>query len=275
MEARVRDLEGLVAQLQGDLAERTQGMDKMTDNCKSIETQLEELQSRNLQMKSTLASAMSSIQKEKEDFMDAVGVKLAQGENQIGVIIQEATKRFDQIEGGAREKFDQVEHDLREIYQRTAISVKELETRVSGLERGGGGGDRDGKSYLPQKSILPKIFEDKLEEWRRWTEDVADYIDTQCKGVKEVRYIDSMHLSWRVWGRKGLSHSLDRLCSRLRVSRRGLRRHDARGDVALSARCVVKLLSRLKKRQETFQLRVYTGKLPAPQQSPHRQAQRS
>ena len=194
MEARVMALEDSVKQIREDLRIKSENIDQIKKDHEDLEAAMEkakgvmdEVQSRNVDIRSTLATAMTNIQKEKDDFMDAVGLKLAQGENQIGVIIQEATKRFDQIEGGARTKFEQLENDLREIYQRTANSVKEIEARVAGLEQGGGGGDREGgKSYLPQKSILPKVFEDKLEEWRRWTGDVADYIDTQCKGVKEL-----------------------------------------------------------------------------------------
>ena len=190
----MQTLEEKVKQMQDDLESKGQSIDQFKKNYENLDMEMqkanrvmEEVQSRNADIRSTLATAMTNIQKEKDDFMDAVGLKLAQGENQIGVIIQEATKRFDQIEGGARAKFEQLENDLREIYQRTANSVKDLEARVAGLEHGAGGGDREGgRSYLPQKSILPKVFEDKLEEWRRWTGDVADYIDTQCKGVKEL-----------------------------------------------------------------------------------------
>src|SRR6266699_1906643 len=61
----------------------------------------------------------------------------------------------------------------------------------------------------------------------------------RCR-IRQARYIDSLHLSWRLWGRsKGTSHGLDRVIARLRVRVSGARRHDARGDVMLLARCVV------------------------------------
>ncbi len=83
-------------------------------------------------------------------------------------------------------------------------------------------------------------------------------------GVRETRYIDSMHLSWRVWGRaRGVSHGLDGVVSRLRVKADGARRHDARGDVALLARCVVSLLDRLALGGAERPVNVYPCVLPA------------
>lgn len=82
--------------------------------------------------------------------------------------------------------------------------------------------------------------------------------------VRDARYIDSMHLSWRVWGRaRGMSHGLDSVVSRLRVRTAGVKRHDARGDVALLARCVVGLLERLERVADPGRVLVYPCVLPA------------
>ena len=188
MEARLAEMEKKLEATEQKAVESMKHKKDVEDKVNRMQTAMDDTNSRVNDMRTTLATAMSSIQKEKDEFMDAVAVKLAQGENQIGVIIQEATKRFDQIEVGAQAKFTQLENDLKEIYQRTATSVREMEVKIANLEQHGahGGGERDGRSYLPQKSMIPKVFEDKLEEWRRWTEDVSDYIDTQCKGVKEL-----------------------------------------------------------------------------------------
>jgi DNA polymerase III epsilon subunit-like protein len=82
--------------------------------------------------------------------------------------------------------------------------------------------------------------------------------------LRPVRYIDSMHLSWQVWGRgAGVSHSLDHVVSRLGVPRGDVRRHDARGDVLLLARCVTALLDRMARVRRACRLSVYRGELPA------------
>jgi DNA polymerase III epsilon subunit family exonuclease len=88
--------------------------------------------------------------------------------------------------------------------------------------------------------------------------------DRRRCSVRQVSYIDSLHLSWGVWGRaRGVSHALDRVVSRLRVATEGIRRHDARGDVALLSRCVVKLLDRLERSADEHSVNVYPCVLPA------------
>ena len=42
------------------------------------------------------------------------------------------------------------------------------------------------KGCLPQKSMIPKNFTDKADEWRSWQEEVADYVDTVTPGMKKV-----------------------------------------------------------------------------------------
>jgi DNA polymerase III epsilon subunit family exonuclease len=83
-------------------------------------------------------------------------------------------------------------------------------------------------------------------------------------GLRQVPYIDSMHLSWQVWGRgRGLSHGLDSVIARLGVATAGVRRHDARGDVDLLARCVLDLVARASRLRRLASLSVYNCHLPA------------
>ena len=49
-----------------------------------------------------------------------------------------------------------------------------------------GSGHAHQRGYLPQKSMIPKTFSDKHEEWRVWQEEVADYIDTMTPGMKKI-----------------------------------------------------------------------------------------
>jgi DNA polymerase III alpha subunit (gram-positive type) len=84
------------------------------------------------------------------------------------------------------------------------------------------------------------------------------------QGLRPASYIDSMHLSWQLWGRaRGVSHSLDGVVSRLRVRAGDVRRHDARGDVLLLARCVEELLGRMARARRDYRLSIYRCHLPA------------
>jgi len=93
------------------------------------------------------------------------------------------------------------------------------------------------------------------------------FILSACSGRgrkgREVRYLDSMHLSWLVWGRaRGVSHSLDAVVSRLSVTQGAGRRHDARGDVALLAECYLRLVDMLDRAGWRQPPRIYSCRLP-------------
>ena len=85
----------------------------------------------------------------------------------------------------------------------------------------------------------------------------------RTRKIREVEYIDSMHLSWLLWGRTpGQSHSLDSVLSRLKISERGFRRHDALNDVYLTAKCIVELLKRLNRHKEERAITIFKGVIP-------------
>jgi DNA polymerase-3 subunit epsilon len=63
--------------------------------------------------------------------------------------------------------------------------------------------------------------------------------------TRAVHYFDSMHLSWRLWGRsRWMVHNLDSAIQRLALETGGHRRHDARGDAAILALAVLEMWRR-------------------------------
>ena len=81
---------------------------------------------------------------------------------------------------------------------------------------------------------------------------------------RPIPYFDSLSLSWQVWGRRGLRHGLDAVLQRLALSSAGLRRHDARGDVALLARAIELMCCELDRTGQVLQLPCYHGQIPCP-----------
>lgn len=64
--------------------------------------------------------------------------------------------------------------------------------------------------------------------------------------AREVHSIDTIHMSKMLFGKtRGTGHSLDHLISRLRIDQRGIRRHDARGDVEILGHAVTGMWQRL------------------------------
>lgn len=80
--------------------------------------------------------------------------------------------------------------------------------------------------------------------------------------VREVGVIDSLALSRKIWGR-GVKHSLDDVMHRLELSAKGVRRHDARGDVQILAEAVHRMWGQLTPDFLTSPVPISTGVLPA------------
>ena len=87
--------------------------------------------------------------------------------------------------------------------------------------------------------------------------------DRERCSTRTIHYFDAMHASWQLWGRdRGVSHSLDNVMNRLRISTRGLRRHDARGDVEILAQCLLGVMQRLEVERSDYSIKLYDGVLP-------------
>lgn len=96
--------------------------------------------------------------------------------------------------------------------------------------------------------------EEVLCEFARWAGDAtliahnglrfdSKFLTETCRRhalpMREVDSIDSIHISKMLFGKvRGTGHSLDHLVSRLRIDSRGIRRHDARGDVEILGHAV-------------------------------------
>lgn len=80
---------------------------------------------------------------------------------------------------------------------------------------------------------------------------------------REIQYFDTINLSWQVWGRRFISHSLDAVMERLGVSIGDMRRHDARGDTFYLAECIQRMIAMYKKQWGKFpEIKLKKGYLP-------------
>lgn len=79
--------------------------------------------------------------------------------------------------------------------------------------------------------------------------------------VRDNAFLDSCTLSRHLWGGRG-GHGLDAVMARLGLSGDGLRRHDARDDVALLAEAVRRMWTRLDVNGSGCPVPTTTGLLP-------------
>ena len=86
---------------------------------------------------------------------------------------------------GARKEFEGLRQAIHGLHVEIANMVTNLQQRVVHLESNTSGAYHN-KGYLLQKSIIPKNFTDKADEWRSWQKDISDYVDTVTPEMKKV-----------------------------------------------------------------------------------------
>jgi DNA polymerase III subunit epsilon len=80
--------------------------------------------------------------------------------------------------------------------------------------------------------------------------------------TRKIIFLDSIHLSRNVWKNPNLSHSLDAVIGRLGLSMENIQRHDARGDVEITAQAVCQMIATLTERNKPIALQTFAGVLP-------------
>ena len=141
MEGRLGQLEATVAQLRGDVADHTRGLEA-----------------------------------EKRDFQDQINLEFSKHK----LVIQE-------IIASAKSEFDDVKANLNTLYRATDAALQDVTKKIDNIDtdKGGHGGWK-AKGYIPTKSLVPKVFTNKEEDWRRWQDDAMDYFDSINPGMKDL-----------------------------------------------------------------------------------------
>ena len=110
------------------------------------------------------------------------------------------------VVNAAREEFGKLQSHITGLHAQTAQTFAEVREKVEAMEKDFRQGGRDkgpdkSSGFLPIKSMVPPVFGNNEDKWRSWQEDVADYIDSQQNGLKEVlkgaeRQTDPIGDSW-------------------------------------------------------------------------------
>jgi DNA polymerase III alpha subunit (gram-positive type) len=157
-----------------------------------------------------------------------------------------------------------IEDDSFSSYVKPQRSLSSFITSYTGIT------ERDVKAAPLPAVVLPQFSSycgDSLLVAHNGQRFDIPFIHRTCErysiSTRAAESIDSMHLSWKVWGRsKGLSHGLDGVISRLEISTAGIRRHDARGDVLATARCVQRLVKKIGELENEVFLNINPCALP-------------
>ena len=91
-------------------------------------------------------------------------------------------------------RLDSLESDVRQLktpdHLSMADTIKNLTARIAVIEAAPGGSSTSGsaaaRGYLPEKSMVPNIFNGEVDGWRIWRDDVSDFLDTRNSGMQRL-----------------------------------------------------------------------------------------
>jgi hypothetical protein len=114
-----------------------------------------------------------------------VGTDLALGAERLRV--DQVIKDLNKLEAVVR-RYD-TEETRKEVDRAEEVLGKmaSLEGKWQGKGGGGKDGGEDGrrqKGYLPFKDLMPSKLGKEVAGWRRWKEDILDFLDTQQPGMR-------------------------------------------------------------------------------------------
>ena len=149
---------------------------------------------------------------QREFMEDEISKRFVKSNLDLQEELQAASRGFDLLKyeifavvTGAREEFTKTNENLNYVYKNVDVAIGELKSRMVQVEAHGGQGggghqDRTTRGYLPIKNIVPKILDNKLEEWRQWKDDVLDFLDENNKGMRnflvEVQKEETIDDAW-------------------------------------------------------------------------------
>ena len=142
----------------------------------ATDSRLEAMESEIIVLRNDLRMALTELEGQKAVFTDSINLTFAQHKITMNEIIEDAKKEFALMRSNFAEMFSLTEQHLTTMNER--IKSMEQQNTHSNTDKV--------KGYLPQKHIIPKIFTDKVEEWRTWQEDVEEYFDSVNPGMKEL-----------------------------------------------------------------------------------------
>ena len=142
----------------------------------AMEGRLGQLEATVAQLRGDVADHARGLEAEKGNFQDQINLEFAKHK----IVIQE-------IIASAKKEFDDVKTNLNTLCHATDAAIKEVTKKIDNIDgdKGGHGGWK-AKGYIPTKSLVPKVFSNKEEDWRRWQDDAMDYFDSINPGMKEL-----------------------------------------------------------------------------------------
>ena len=93
--------------------------------------------------------------------------------------------RIEVLEGHISQSLEQYMSSMMDMMKALATRIDTMEASGQGSGPSGSGGGSINRGYLPEKSLIPKTYDGKLDDWRSWREDFSEFLDNKNTGMQK------------------------------------------------------------------------------------------
>ena len=112
---------------------------------------------------------------------DRLDVMQAETKVQAEIHIMDLQKLMEE----AKAKFIDTDSKLEQLFAAANLKFQELEAKIN-MDNGQQNKGSNKNGFLPDKMMVPKTYNDDINGWRKWKDEVAKYFDEGCEGMKAV-----------------------------------------------------------------------------------------
>ena len=149
----------------------------------TMEDKFKEVENAKANLIDVIGPKFQELRKAADDIINDAKTKFTEQDNQIGQLMKTANQKFDE----ADVKYNEMNEKISWIFTSADQRLRELQEAIKMVDGNGNGGAGHKKiGLLPDKMMLPKVFNDDIMQWNKWKQDVAKYFDESKEGIKNV-----------------------------------------------------------------------------------------
>ena len=188
---QVEEMMKMLKALESTVAEQAAKMEKLEEDREDDKKKMEKLE-----------EDINDLNGIKEDFGDKLQAKLAQITNEmhmadgklkehqeaIMITYEGAKQEFASMRKDNQDKFEFMMTNLQDLYKGAEMKFAEVDGLLKQQEGGANSGKKGNRrnGFLPEKMMVPKVFENDVGAWRKWKDEVSKYFDDEKEGMEGV-----------------------------------------------------------------------------------------
>jgi len=191
----------MVAELQAEIEAMKVRLGKAEKGNAELKDEMESNQMAYFSKIQTIEDKLQEVDAAKTNLLDQIGPQFVALQVQADILVSDARKRFEEHDQKigmlmitANKKFDEAEvqtnlmnDKINTVYHAADQRLREITEALNHVQ-GGGQASGNGKKIglLPDKMMVPKVYNNDIMMWNKWKDDVAKYFDETKEGLKYV-----------------------------------------------------------------------------------------